>query len=111
MGESAVGETGGGHEIKLEPETIQKLADILTEEVCAPLEEAAELCEGAQTEFWNWGNSFTAMDYAHVEVRAVTVQNVKSFGDKAVREDMGEKLHITGKNWKEAEEKSKIKKG
>jgi hypothetical protein len=103
--------SGGGHEIKLEPETIQKLADILSEEVCAPLEEAAELCEGAQTEFWNWGNSFTSMDYTHVEVRAVTVQNIKSFADKTVKEEIGEKLHITGKNWKEAEEKSTVQKG
>jgi hypothetical protein len=101
---------GGGHEIKLEPETIQKLADILSEEVCAPLKEAAELCEGAKTEPWNWGNSFTYTDYAHAEVKAVTVQNIKSFGDRTVKEEIGEKLHITGKNWKEAEEKSTVKK-
>jgi hypothetical protein len=106
-----MGAPGGGHEIKLEPETIQKLADILSEEVCAPLEEAAELCEGAQTEFWNWGNSFTYTDYAHVEARSVTVQNIKSFADKTVKEEIGEKLHITGKNWKEAEEKSTVEKG
>jgi hypothetical protein len=105
-----VGDSAGGHEIKIEPETIQKLADIITEEVCAPLDEAAELIEGAGTELWNWGNTFTSMDYAHVEVRQVTKQNVKSFADKSIKEDLGEKLHITGKNWKESEEKSTVHK-
>ena len=100
---------GGGHEIKLKPETIQKLADILSEEVCAPLEEAAKSCEEAKTDFWNWGNSFTYTDYAHTAVKAVTVQNIKSFKDRTVKEEIGEKLHITGKNWKEAEEKRTVK--
>lgn len=99
-----------GDEIKIEPETIQKLADILSEEVCGPLDEAAEAVEGASTEFWNWGNCFTAMDYAHVEVKQVTKQNIHSFAEKTVKEEIGEKLHITGKNWKEAEEKSTVKK-
>ena len=99
-----------GHEIKIEPETIQKLAEILAAEVCEPLDQAAEMVEGAKTEFYNWGNCFTAMDYAHAEVKQVTKQNIKSFSEKSVKEELGEKLHITGKNWKEAEEKSKVKK-
>jgi hypothetical protein len=97
-------------EIKLEPETIQKLADILTEEVCAPLEEAAHTVEEASTEFWNWGNCFSWTDYAHTECKQVTKQNIESFANKAVKEEIGEKLRITANNWKEAEEKSKVKK-
>jgi hypothetical protein len=97
-------------EIKLKPETIQKLADILTEEVCTPLDEAAETVEQASPQFWNWGKCFTSTDYAHTEVKQVTRQNVKSFADRTIKEDIGEKLHITAKNWKEAEDKSKVKK-
>ena len=42
-----MGDPAGGHEIKIEPETIQKPADIISEEVCAPLDEGVELLEGA----------------------------------------------------------------
>jgi Cys-tRNA synthase (O-phospho-L-seryl-tRNA:Cys-tRNA synthase) len=108
QGENVVSESG--HEIKIEPETIQKLAEILAEEVCEPLDRAGEMIEGASTEFYNWGAQFTAMDYTHAEIKQITKQTIKSFAEKSIKEDIGEKLHITGKNWKEAEEKSKVKK-
>ncbi|MCW2947175.1 MAG: hypothetical protein JWR24_3892 [Actinoallomurus sp.] len=97
-------------EINIEPETIQKLADILTEEVCEPLKKAAELVEQAKTEFYNWGTNLSKADYAHAACKQVTIKNIDSFGDKSIKEDIGQKLHITGKNWKEAEEKSTVKK-
>lgn len=97
-------------EIRLKPETIQKLADILTEEVCDPLEKAAKLVENAKTEFYNWNTNFSKADYAHTACKQVTVQNIESFSEKTIKEEIGEKLHITGKNWKEAEEKSTVKK-
>lgn len=97
-------------EIRLEPETIQKLADILTEEVCEPLKKAAELVEQAKTEFYNWNTNFSKADYAHAACKQVTIQNIESISEKTIKDEIGEKLHITGKNWKEAEQKSTVKK-
>jgi hypothetical protein len=99
------------HEIKLKPEQIKKLAEILTDRVCEPLEHAAEAIEEAEGEagFQNFGLKFASTEVAHIICVQISHQNVKSFSDKTVKEDIGEKLHITAQTWHEAEHQSKTK--
>jgi hypothetical protein len=99
------------HEIKLEPEQIERLAEILTEKVCEPLEKAAEAIEEAESKagFQNFGLKFATTEIAHIICVKISVENVKSFSDKTVKEDIGKSLHITAAVWREAEEKSKVK--
>jgi hypothetical protein len=99
------------HEIKLEPEQIKKLAEILTDRVCEPLEHAAEAIEQAEQKagFQNFGLKFAATEIAHIICVQISHQNVKSFSDKTVKEDIGKSLHITAETWREAEHESETK--
>jgi hypothetical protein len=99
------------HEIKLEPEQIKKLAEILAEKVCEPLEHAAEAIEEAEKKasFQNFGLKFASTEIAHIICVQISHQNVKSFSDKTVKEDIGKKLHITAQVWREAEHESETK--
>lgn len=99
------------HEIKLEPEQIKRLAEILTDKVCEPLELAAEAIEGAEKEagFVNFGMKFGSTEIAHIICVQISHQNVKSFSDKTVKEDIGKALHITAGVWREAEHESETK--
>jgi hypothetical protein len=99
------------HEIKLKPEEIKKLAEILTDKVCEPLEKAAEAIEEAESKasFENFGLKFASTEIAHIICVQISHQNVKSFADKTVKEDIGEKLHITAETWREAEHQSETK--
>jgi hypothetical protein len=99
-----------GDGIKVNHQQILKLADILQEEVCGPLEEAAKTAEEAEPNAFNWGAAFNAMFGAHAEVKDVVIQNIKSWSEKTAKEEFGEKLGITAAIWKEAEEKSTPKK-
>ncbi|MGH3380365.1 MAG: hypothetical protein ACRDP6_37085 [Actinoallomurus sp.] len=97
------------HEIKLEPEQIKRLAEILVEKVCEPLERAAKAIEEAEEKagFTNFGLKFGSTEIAHIICVQVSHQNVKSFSDKTVKEDIGKSLHITAQTWREAESHSK----
>jgi hypothetical protein len=99
------------HEIKLEPEQIKKLAEILTDKVCAPLELAAVAIEEAEKKagFQNFGLKFGSTEIAHIICVQISHQNVKSFSDKTVKEDIGKSLHITAATWHEAEHESETK--
>lgn len=99
------------HEIKLEPEQVKKLAEILTDRVCEPLDRAAEAIEEAEKKagFENFGLKFGGTEIAHIICVQISHQNVKSFSDKTVKEDIGKSLHITAEVWREAEHESKTK--
>lgn len=99
------------HEIKLDPEQIKRLAEILTDKVCEPLEHAAEAIEEAEKKagFENFGLKFGSTEIAHIICVQISHQNVKSFSDKTVKEDIGKALHITAATWHEAEHESKTK--
>lgn len=99
-----------GDGIKVNHQQILKLATILEQEVCEPLDAAAETAEEAEPNAFNWGAAFNAMFGAHAEVKHVVIQNIKSWSEKTAKEEFGEKLGITAAIWKEAEEKSKVKK-
>lgn len=100
---------GGGHDVKLRPEQIQKLADLLEQEVCSELDAAKAAIGKSSPQFYNWGGNFAAMTAAHTEIKSVTTENITSFSDKTVKQQFGNALHITAQNWKHAEDKSKVK--
>jgi len=91
----------------------KKLLDITKslEEVYEPIFSASEVVEEAEPNVFNWGLQFNAMFAAHAETKAVFAQNLKSWADKTIKEDFGERLGITAAIWKEAEESSKPKGG
>jgi hypothetical protein len=99
------------HEIKIEPEQIKKLAEILVDKVCEPLTQAAEAIEAGEKKagFENFGLKFGSTEIAHIICVQISVQNVKSFSDKTVKEDIGKSLHITAEAWREAEHQSQTK--
>lgn len=99
------------HEIKLKPEQIKKLAEILTDKVCEPLTHAAHAIHEAEESagFENFGMKSGSTEIAHIICVQITAQNVESFSDKTVKEDIGEKLHITAQTWREAEQQSHTK--
>lgn len=99
-----------GDGIKVNHQQILKLATLLDEEVCGPLDEAEKSADEAEPNAFNWGGSFNAMFAAHAEIKDVVMQNIKSWSEKTAKEEFGEKLGITAAIWKEAEEKSKPKK-
>jgi len=99
-----------GDGIKVNHKQILRLRDILKDEICEPLDAAAKVAEEAEPNAFNWGAAFNAMFGAHAEVKDVVIQNIKSWSEKTVKEEFGEKLGITAAIWKEAEDKSTLKK-
>lgn len=95
-----------GDGIKVNHEQILRLRDILKDEICEPLDKAAESVEEASPSAFNWGAAFNATFGAHSEARDVVHQNIKSWSDRSVKEQLAEKLGITAQIWKEAEDKS-----